>query len=192
MNDENKPIAFERLDHERIPMNMPDAAQPIELSENIRHRLDQWLKRYPADKRQSGVFEALRLVQEENNGSLNVALMDAVAAYLGITKISVYEVAAFYTMYELNPVGRHVIHVCTNISCTLNGAEKVLERLKETLHINLNETTGDRRFTLKEVECLGACIAPPVCMIDKKYYENVTPEKIDRIVADLSTEPHHE
>lgn len=188
MTDENKIINFARLDDERIPLNVSDAHAPVTLPAAICAKIDAWLKRYPEKERRSGVFAALDLVQEENKGYLTVPLMDAVAAYLGIAKIAVYEVAAFYSMYELNPVGRHVIHVCTNISCQLNGANKVFHHLKEKLNIGLNETTKDGQFTLKEVECLGACIAPPVCLIGKKYYENVTPESIDHILENLQAE----
>lgn len=155
------------------------------LSPDICAQVDKWLLRYPPEQKRSGVFEALRLVQEKNAGSLSVELMDAVADYLEMPRIAVYEIATFYTMFHLNPVGQYVINLCTNISCTLNGAEKILEHLKHKLGIELNQTTTDGKFTLKEVECLGACVAPPVCLIDKKYYERLTPEKIDEILAAL-------
>lgn len=154
------------------------------LPDDICKHIDKWILRYPPEKKRSGVFEALRLVQERN-GSLTVSLMDAVAEYLDMPKIAVYEVATFYTMYYLNPVGQHVINLCTNISCSLNGAETILAHLKKCLGIELNETTKDGKFTLKEVECLGACITPPVCQIGKKYYENLTVEKIDEILETL-------
>ena len=152
------------------------------ISKSAREHIDQWLKRYPADQRRSGVFEALRLVQEENNGSLTTELMDAVADYLGIPKIAVYEVATFYTMYFLTPVGKHVINVCTNISCKLNGSDQIVEHFQKRLGIKLNETTTDSKFTLKSVECLGACVGAPACQIGKAYYEHLTPEKIDEIL----------
>lgn len=155
------------------------------LSAHAREHIDKWVKRYPAEHKRSGVFEALRIVQEENQGSLTTELMNAVADYLGMPHIAVYEVATFYTMYFLNPVGRHVIDVCTNVSCMLNDAEKNLEHLKQRLGIDLNETTADGKFTLKEVECLGACVRAPVCQIGKKYYEALTPEKIDKILEEL-------
>lgn len=155
------------------------------LTPDICEHIDKWILRYPPEQKRSGVFEALRVVQEKNGGYLTVPLMDAVADYLGMTKIAVYEIAAFYTLYYLNPVGKHVIDVCTNVSCSLNGAEHVLDHLKKRLGIDLNQTTPDGQFTLKEVECLGACVAPPVCQIGKKYYENLTPEKIDEILAAL-------
>ena len=158
------------------------------LSDSIRAELDQWLERYPADQKRSGVFEALRLVQDHNQGHLTTQLMDAVADYLGMPHIAVYEVATFYTMYNLEPVGRHVIDVCSNISCMLNGADNIIAHLKTKLGVDLNETTPDGQFTLREVECLGACIAPPVCQIGKQYYESLTPEKIDEILAHKSKE----
>jgi NADH-quinone oxidoreductase subunit E len=158
----------------------------IKLSPRICEYLDKWNLRYPEEQKRSGIFEALRLVQEENQGFLTVELMDAVADYLNIPNISVYEVATFYSLYHLQPVGKYVIDVCTNISCALNGAENIVHHFKERLGIGLNETTPDGKFTLREVECLGACIAPPVCQIGKKYYEKLSPEKIDEMLKTLS------
>ena len=114
--------------------------------------------------------------------------MDAVADYLDMPHIAVYEVATFYTMYYLNPVGKHIFNVCTNISCNLNGAERIADHVRERLGIDFNQTTADGKFTLQEVECLVACIAAPVCMVDKTYYESVTPEKIDEILAQVGRE----
>lgn len=168
-------------------MNTQEKTIP-KLSSALREKLDQWNLRYPPEHKRSGIFEALRLVQEQNNGSLTVELMDAVAEYLGIPNIAVYEVATFYSLYHLHPVGRHVIDVCTNISCSLNGSERIVEHLKKRLNIDFNETTSDGKFTLREVECLGACVAPPVCQIGKKYHESLSPEKIDAILAALSEE----
>jgi NADH-quinone oxidoreductase subunit E len=155
------------------------------LSQAIREHIDKWILRYPPEQKRSGVFEALRVVQADNNGYLSVELMDAVADYLGMSKIAVYEVATFYSLYHLNPVGKHVIDVCTNISCSLNGSSEIVTHLKQRLGIEMNETTLDGKFTLREVECLGACIAPPVCQIGHEYYENLTKEKIDEILKGL-------
>lgn len=157
------------------------------LSAYAREHIDKWVLRYPPEQKRSGVFEALRVVQEENGGSLTVELMDAVAEYLGMANIAVYEVATFYTMYNLSPVGHHQIDVCTNISCMLNGSGSIVSHLKNRLGIDLNETTPDGQFTLREVECLGACVTPPVCQIGKKYHVNLTPEKIDEILATLKS-----
>jgi NADH-quinone oxidoreductase subunit E len=186
MNEENKPNYLQQTSENFIPINVPAPQKKVELSAAIRTHIDQWNLRYPPEQKRSGVFEALRVVQEENGGFLTAPLMDAVADFLGMTPISVYEVAAFYTMYHLNPVGQHVIDVCTNISCELNGAEEILTHFKKRLRINLNETTSDGQFTLREVECLGACVAPPVCQIGKKFYENLTLEKIDEMLEKLS------
>lgn len=152
---------------------------------SIREHIDKWILRYPPEQKRSGVFEALRVVQEHNGGSLTTPLMDAVADYLGMPPIAVYEIAGFYSMYYVTPVGKHVLDMCTNISCSLNGAGELMAHLKQRLGIELNETTADGRFTLKEVECLGACVAAPACQIGKKYYENLTPEKMDEILETL-------
>ena len=155
------------------------------LSADVRAKIDRWLERYPAEQKRSGVLEALRFAQESNHGFLSKELMDEVADYLGMPKIAVYEVASFYTLFNLDPVGRYVISVCTNISCALNDSEKVLEHFKKRLGVGLNETTADGKFTLREVECLAACSKAPVAQIGKHYYENLTPEKINQILAEL-------
>lgn len=155
------------------------------LPEHIRAEMDHWLKRYPEDQKRSGVLEALRLVQNHNNGFLTTELMNAVADYLGMARIAVYEVASFYSMYNLKPVGRHVINVCTNISCMLCDSEKIIHHLKKRLDVDLNQTTSDGQFTLREVECLAACKNAPAMQIGKKYYENLTPEKVDKILEEL-------
>src|SRR5438105_14527811 len=111
------------------------------VSEKVREEIDRWMLRYPPEQKRSAVMEALRCAQEENGGSLTESIMDAVADYLGMARIAVYEVASFYTMYNLAPVGQHVVNVCTNISCMLMDSEKVLEHLKKKLGIGLNETT---------------------------------------------------
>lgn len=154
------------------------------LSQEIRNEIDQWLKKYPDDQKQSAVMTALRLVQDKH-GWLSNELMDAVADYLEMPKIAVYEVATFYSMYDLKPVGKHKICVCTNISCMLRGSEKITDHLKEKLNIKLGETTEDGKFTLKEVECLGACVGAPMMQIGNQYYEHLTPEKVDEILETL-------
>lgn len=147
--------------------------------------IDHWLAKYPADQKQSAVMAALRIVQDQNGGWLTVELMDAVADYLEMDKIHVYEVATFYSMYEHKPVGKHKICVCTNISCMSCGSGDIVEHLEEKLNIKLGETTEDNQFSLKEVECLGACSGAPMFQISENYYENLTPEKIDEILDSL-------
>ena len=155
------------------------------LSETITTEIDKWLEKYPSDQKQSAVLTALRLVQEKNNGSLTRELMDAVAVYLHMPAIAVYEVATFYSMYNLAPVGRHEIHVCTNISCLLRGSESIVAHLEKRLSIKLGETTPDGKFTLKKAECLGACVGAPMLRVGQTYHENVTPEKIDQLLKEL-------
>jgi NADH-quinone oxidoreductase subunit E len=155
------------------------------LSERVRMEIDRWLLRYPPEQKRSGVLEALRFAQEENGGHLTEEIMDAVADYLGMPRIAIYEVASFYTMFNLRPVGRHVINVCTNVSCMLQDSEKILDCLYQRLGIGLNETTPNGQFTLREVECLAACTHAPVAQVGKKYYEDLTPEKVDAMLAEL-------
>jgi NADH-quinone oxidoreductase subunit E len=147
--------------------------------------IDVWIAKYPADKKQSAVMSALRIAQDQNRGFLTEDLMDAVAEYLDMRPIAVYEVATFYSMYELEPVGKHKICVCTNISCMLCGSDKIVDRLTSKLGIKLGETTTDGRFTLKEVECLGACVNAPMLQIGDTYYENLTEEKVDQVLDGL-------
>jgi NADH-quinone oxidoreductase subunit E len=143
--------------------------------------IDDWIAKYPEDQKQSAVMSALRIVQEEC-GYLTPEMMDAVADYLDMPAVAVYEVATFYTMYERQPVGRHVLNVCTNISCQLRNSGAIVQRLEETLKIKLGETTPDGRFTLRSVECLGACVNAPMMQIDQTYHENLTTETLDQVL----------
>ena len=164
--------------------NKPESKLGL-ITEDSRVEIDRWIAKYPADKKQSAVMGALRVVQDQNKGFLNNDLMDAVAEYLDMQPIAVYEVATFYSMYEREPVGKHKICVCTNISCMLRDSDKIVAHLNERLGIKLGETTKDGRFTLKEVECLGACVEAPMFQIGDTYYGDLTPEKIDKILEEL-------
>lgn len=155
------------------------------LSEESCAAIDRWIAKYPPEQKQSAVMGALSVVQEANGGWLTTELMDAVADYLDMAPIAVYEVATFYSMYEHKPVGRHKICTCTNISCMLRGSDEIVEHLKQKLGIDFGETTPDNKFTLKEVECLGACAGAPMMQIGQNYHENLTPEKVDEILAKL-------
>ncbi|MFU8838581.1 MAG: NADH-quinone oxidoreductase subunit NuoE [Thiohalomonadaceae bacterium] len=155
------------------------------LSDASRAEIDVWIAKYPAEQKQSAVMAALRIAQDQNGGWLTQDLIDAVAAYLEMSPIAAYEVASFYSMYELSPVGQHKICVCTNISCMLRGSDEVVAHLQNRLGIKLGETSADGRFTLKEVECLGACVNAPMFQIASQYHENLTPEKIDAILDTL-------
>ncbi len=155
------------------------------ISKESRADIDRWIAKYPADQKQSAVMAALRIVQDQNGGHLTTELMDAVAEYLEMDPIAVYEVATFYSMYEMKPVGRHKICVCTNISCMLCGSDGIVEHLQKRLGIGFGEVTPDGRFSLKEVECLGACVGAPMFQIGEHYYEHLTPEKVDQILDEL-------
>ena len=155
------------------------------ISPEVYAAIDRWVANYPPERKQSAVIPALHIVQDANGGWLSKELMDEVAVYLEMEPISVYEVATFYTMYSLKPIGRHKISVCTNVSCMLRGSDEIVAHLEGKLGVRLGQTTPDGKFTLKEVECLAACGGAPMFQIGKHYYENLTPEKIDEILAKL-------
>ncbi|MEZ5543100.1 MAG: NADH-quinone oxidoreductase subunit NuoE [Pseudomonadota bacterium] len=156
------------------------------LSATTRATIDAWLTKYPADQRQSAVLCALQAAQEQNGGWVTRELMDAVADYLGMAPVRVYEVGTFYSMIELEPVGRNMVALCTNISCMLCGAETLVEHVEKKLGIRLGETTPDGRITLKrEEECLAACAAGPMMTVNGHYHERLTPERVDAILDGL-------
>ncbi len=163
---------------------MTEAAQI--LTEHTRSEIDAWLKKYPEDRKQSAVLAALREAQHQNDGYLSTELMDAVADYLGMSHIAVYEVVSFYSMFETEPVGRHSISVCTNISCMLMGSDTIVNHIEKKLGIKTGESTKDGKFFMKcEEECLAACCGGPMMMIDHKYYEKLTPGKVDEILDEF-------
>lgn len=137
------------------------------LSETARKRIDREIAKYPSDQKQSAVMAALAIVQDEQ-GFLSVESMDEVAHYLGMPPVAAYEVASFYSMYNLKPTGRFKLTICTNLPCALGGATEAAEHLKARLGIDFNETTADGRFTLKEGECMGACGDAPVVLVNNK------------------------
>ena len=156
------------------------------LSQHTLDEIDKWLKKYPADRKQSAVLAALREAQHQNHGYLTPELMDAVAEYLDMPNIAVYEVASFYSMLETKPCGRHSISVCTNISCMLMGSDEIVEHIENKLGIKTGESTPDGKFFIKrEEECLAACCGGPMMMVDHVYYEKLTPEKVDDILDAL-------
>lgn len=155
------------------------------LNDHLREEIDDWLRLYPQDQRQSAVLGALRAVQHEH-GYLSTEMMDAVAEYIGMPDIAVYEVASFYSMFELKPVGRHTIAVCTNISCMLRGSDRIVEHIENKLGIKTGESTPDGKFYIKrEEECLAACCGAPMMQVDHVYYEHLTPERVDEILDGL-------
>ena len=158
---------------------------PMILSPEALAKIDEAVAKYPADRRQSAVIAALTIAQDEK-GWLSTETMDFVASYLGMPAIAVYEVASFYTMYDLKPVGKYKFTICTNLPCALQGANAAAAHLKQKLGIDFNETTGDGMFTLKEGECFGACgDAPVVLMNNKRMLCAMSPDRIDELLKDL-------
>jgi NADH-quinone oxidoreductase subunit E len=156
------------------------------LNEHTRHEIDEWVARFPEGRQRSAVLSALRFAQEQNQGFLTTDLMDAVAEYLDLAPVLVYEVASFYSMFETHPCGRHHVSVCTNISCMLNGSEDIVAYIEKKLGIKLGESTADGRIFLKrEEECLAACTGAPMMMVDHIYHEHLTPSKVDEVLDKL-------
>ena len=153
------------------------------LSDHVREEIDRWRKKFPKEQQRSAVISALHAVQHENKGFLTTDLMDAVADYLDLQPIQVYEVATFYSMFETKPVGRHSISVCTNVSCMLCGSDAIVNHIEKKLGIRTGDSTPDGKFYMKqEEECLAACNGAPMMMVDHVYHENLTPEKVDEIL----------
>ena len=156
------------------------------LTTESRAQIDMWIARYPAEQKKSAVLSALQIAQQQNGGWVSRELMDAVADYLDMQPVEVYEVSTFYSMVEIEPVGRNMVAVCTNLSCMLCGSETIVEHIEKKLAISLGETTADGRITLKrEEECLAACAGGPMMTVNGHYKENLTPEKVDEILDAL-------
>ena len=159
---------------------------PMVLSPEALLKIDKAIAKYPPERRQSAVMAALTIAQDEK-GWLSTETLDFVAHYLGMPPIAVYEVASFYTMYDLKPPGRHKLTICTNLPCALQGAAAAAEHLKRKLGIGFNETTADGCFTLKEGECMGACGDAPVMLHNNKAMLSwMTPDKLDRLIDELT------
>lgn len=153
----------------------------------LRQQFDAWVAKYPKGRGQSAIIPCLHILQDASDNWLTKPAMDAMAEYLAIPAITVYEVATFYSMFNLKPVGKHKINVCTNISCLLNGSDEVVAHLESTLNVKLGETTEDGLYTLREVECLGACCGAPMMQLDRDYHEHLTSDKIDTILAGIKS-----
>jgi NADH-quinone oxidoreductase subunit E len=157
-----------------------------QLSDHAREEIDRWIKKFPQGRQRSAVIAALHIVQHENQGYLTQELMNAVAAYLDIPAVQVYEVASFYSMFETVPVGRHCVSVCTNVSCMITGADKIVTHIEKKYGIKTGESTDDGKiFLKKEEECLAACTGAPMMMVNHRFYENLTPEEVDEILDGL-------
>ena len=158
---------------------------PMVLSPDALARIDGAIAKYPPDQRQSAVMAALTIAQDEK-GWLSVETMDFVAQYLNMPPIAVYEVASFYTMYDVKPVGKYKITICTNLPCALQGANVAAEHLKKKLGVSFNETSADGMYTLREGECFGACGDAPVLLVNnKRMCCAMTPERLDVLLAEL-------
>lgn len=159
---------------------------PVTLSAHVIEEIEHWKARFPEGRERSAVISALHAVQHENHGYLTAEKMNAVAEYLGLPTIQVYEVATFYSMFQTRPVGRHNVAICTNVSCMLRGADDIVEHVEKKLGIKVGESTEDGRIYLKrEEECLAACCGAPMMMVDHKYHENLTSDHVDEILDGL-------
>ncbi len=167
---------------------MDDVAQPASFafSDENAQRVTKILAKYPADRKASAVLPLLDLAQRQAGGWLPKAAMDHVAATLDMAPIRVYEVATFYTMFNLKPVGKHLIQVCRTTPCWLRGADELTQTCKSKLGIGLKETTADGQFTLVEVECLGACVNAPVVQINDDFYEDLDPAALETLLDALA------
>jgi NADH-quinone oxidoreductase subunit E len=151
-------------------------------------KVTEIIKRYPEGKQKSAILPVLHLAEKEFGGYLSVPTMDYVASILSIQPIEVYEVATFYTMFNLKPTGKFVLEVCQTGPCCLLGADQTIAYLEEKLGIKVGQTTADGLFTLKTVECLASCGTAPVMQVDDDYYENLCPEKIDTLIQNFTAE----
>ncbi|SHF33067.1 NADH-quinone oxidoreductase subunit NuoE family protein [Flavisolibacter ginsengisoli] len=154
----------------------------MKFSEEKLKKVQEIIERYPEGKQKSALLPLLHLAQEENGGWLSVEAMDLVAGLLQLKPIEVYEVATFYSMYNLKPVGKYLFEVCQTGPCMLKGSDEIINYIKKKLDIGVGETTSDGMFTLKTVECLGACGYAPMMQMGKYYKEHLTPEKVDQII----------
>ena len=156
------------------------------LTKHVTDEIERWKARFPAERQRSAVIGALHAAQHENKGYLTTEIMDAVADYLDLPPIQVYEVATFYSMFQTRPVGLHDVAICTNVSCMLRGADDIVDHVEKKLGIKVGESTSDGRIFLKrEEECLAACCGAPMMMVDHVYHENLTTEQVDEILDGL-------
>lgn len=157
----------------------------VQFSEEAYKKIQEIITHYPEGKQKSALIPVLHIAQAESNGWLDVPVLDHVAELLSITPVEVYEVASFYTMFNLNKVGKYVLEVCQTGPCMLRGSDKIIEHIQKKLNIKPGETTPDGLFTLKPAECLGACGYAPMMQLGKTYRENLTIEKVDELLEEL-------
>ena len=156
----------------------------IEFSKEQLNKVAEIITRYPEGKQKSALLPVLHIAQDHFDGWLDVPVMDYVASLLSIEPIEVYEVASFYSMYNLKPVGKYVFEVCHTGPCMINGSDDITDYIKQKLNIKVGETTADKMFTLKTVECLGACGYAPMMQLGQNYREHLTKEKVDAIIEE--------
>ena len=160
----------------------------VEFSKEKLDKVSELISRYPEGKHKSALLPILHLAQEEFDGWLDVPVMDYVASLLKIEPIEVYEVASFYSMYNLKPVGKYMFEVCQTGPCMINGSDNIINYIKEKLNIGIGETTADGMFTLKTVECLGSCGTAPMLQCGAQFHENLTLEKVDTLIENLRSD----
>ncbi len=168
-----------------------EGTPPFHFSEAALAECRALIARYPADKSKSALIPILHIAQSENEGWLSVNAMDAVAQVLGLQHIEVYEVASFYSMFNLRPVGKHVLDVCRTTPCMLRGSDDLIAHIEKRLGIHPGKTTRDGLFTLKTVECLGSCGTAPMLQCGAKFHEHLTAEKVDALIEQLRNEPRN-
>lgn len=155
------------------------------LTDTMKAEIDKEVAKFPEGKQRSAILAAIRIVQQYGRNWIKQDELKAIAEYLDVPQVYVFEVATFYTMCKQEPVGKYHINLCTNVSCQLNGCDKIGEKLKERLQIDYGEVTEDGLFSIEQVECLGSCSTAPVCHIGTAYYENLSDERVDEIIDEL-------
>ncbi len=162
-----------------------EVSKELLTAETLQH-IDHWVAKFPPDQKRSALIQSLMAAQHQNGGWLTRELIEAVADYLELPPVWAHEVASFYSMFDLHPVGRHKVNICTNISCWLNGAEDIVSKVENKLGIRMGETTPDGRITLiREEECLAACCGAPMMVVDGHYHEKLDAQSIDAILDGL-------
>jgi NADH-quinone oxidoreductase subunit E len=164
----------------------PEPQGAAMLTEETRKTIDHWVAKFPADKKRSALIQSLIAAQEQNGGWITQELTEAVADYLDLPSVWAHEVVSFYSMFFTEPVGRHKVNICTNISCWLNGADRMVEHAERKLGVKLGETTADGRVTLvREEECLAGCCGAPMAVVDGHYREHLDIDTLDEILDGL-------
>tara|TARA_Y100000992_G_scaffold47738_1_gene27744 strand:- start:78 stop:560 length:483 start_codon:yes stop_codon:yes gene_type:complete len=156
------------------------------IKKDISNLIDNVLQKFPKDRKKSAIIESLLILQHNNNGYITKEIIHELSKYLSVSEIEIYEVATFYSMINIEPVGKNIIAVCNNVSCMLRGSDKILSHIEKKLNIKAGESTADNKFYLKdEIECLAACNGGPMMQINHKNYENISIEQVDKIIENL-------